>query len=493
MKAGRNDPCPCGSGKKYKKCCLAKDQVVSAGRTAAVPPPPSSAAPPRPVPFLTPHPKSARPTAPARAAKAPAPPPPLDPVTERGKSRWREFESQNGEGRIAVFFDTLEDAEVMTDELAFEMLSLLHTDAVKSGGHTRFAECVGALRERRPDVFDEGAHYYLSWCLQDALAESRHEAVASLAQELAALAGRGGIDNFNRAADALGYHGQLSVLVEALRIAWPGVKSSDDVVPWGVSGFADKGANHEIFDYLEHTASPNPADPVLVNRIKFFVEELREDDLREFVIDLTGKSGREWQEGDFALRLPRQRSGDDWGDDREQRQAPDQGAINLSRLISEFVGYLRREEEVPFPRGELVRQELFRHFVGRHRGDLDPRPSMLEQALHPKRQLPKPPRPAHPLCPERVTLDGHLGGMMGKMNGRYHSAAALFQAMPAWLRFLESRRLIDAGTRRKVAEELLPMHAALLRIWEKYTHDPVLYRQGQAWPADAAKGPRSPS
>ncbi len=23
MKVGRNDPCPCGSGKKYKKCCLA--------------------------------------------------------------------------------------------------------------------------------------------------------------------------------------------------------------------------------------------------------------------------------------------------------------------------------------------------------------------------------------------------------------------------------------------------------------------------------------
>jgi len=24
MKIGRNDPCPCGSGKKYKKCCLIK-------------------------------------------------------------------------------------------------------------------------------------------------------------------------------------------------------------------------------------------------------------------------------------------------------------------------------------------------------------------------------------------------------------------------------------------------------------------------------------
>ena len=25
---GRNDPCPCGSGNKYKKCCLAKDEAA---------------------------------------------------------------------------------------------------------------------------------------------------------------------------------------------------------------------------------------------------------------------------------------------------------------------------------------------------------------------------------------------------------------------------------------------------------------------------------
>jgi hypothetical protein len=27
-KPGRNDPCTCGSGKKYKKCCLEKDQLT---------------------------------------------------------------------------------------------------------------------------------------------------------------------------------------------------------------------------------------------------------------------------------------------------------------------------------------------------------------------------------------------------------------------------------------------------------------------------------
>lgn len=28
MKVGRNDPCPCGSGKKYKKCCMEKDNII---------------------------------------------------------------------------------------------------------------------------------------------------------------------------------------------------------------------------------------------------------------------------------------------------------------------------------------------------------------------------------------------------------------------------------------------------------------------------------
>jgi len=35
VKAGRNDPCPCGSGKKYKKCCLLKEEGM---RYHTVPP-----------------------------------------------------------------------------------------------------------------------------------------------------------------------------------------------------------------------------------------------------------------------------------------------------------------------------------------------------------------------------------------------------------------------------------------------------------------------
>jgi tetratricopeptide (TPR) repeat protein len=43
-KIGRNDPCACGSGKKYKKCCMARDEAAArAVQPAAVPARPSRA------------------------------------------------------------------------------------------------------------------------------------------------------------------------------------------------------------------------------------------------------------------------------------------------------------------------------------------------------------------------------------------------------------------------------------------------------------------
>jgi hypothetical protein len=35
-KAGRNDLCPCGSGKKFKRCCESKQQSQRASRAMAV-------------------------------------------------------------------------------------------------------------------------------------------------------------------------------------------------------------------------------------------------------------------------------------------------------------------------------------------------------------------------------------------------------------------------------------------------------------------------
>jgi SEC-C motif len=490
-KAGRNGSCPCGSGKKYKKCCLAKDQANSARHSSAASPPPSVAASPRADSLLKKLEMAGRSTAPARATKAPEPPRPKDPVVERADRRWEEFESHADEGRIAIFIETLEDAELMTDSMAYEMLERLHADAMQRGDRSRYPELVGALRERRPEVYEQSAHYYLSTCVWDALAENRLKAADTVTRDLAARAGAN-IDIFNRVVEALAYHGQLKVLVEAYRIGLPSVKSTKDIMAWAVSSFMYAGADYEIFDYLEHTSSPDPADPALLDRVQFFVEEPGEDYLRDFISDLAGRSGREWRVEDFALRPSRKRARDEWGDD-DGRESKDPAAINLSRLLTEFVGSMRRQEGVPFPRGELVRQELYSYFSKRHHGKLDPQPSMFDQVMRPDLKLPKPARPTHPLCPEPVTLDVFLGGLMGIFNGRHHTAAAVFQAIPAWLRFLESRRLIDAEVRRTVADELLPLHATLSKVWRDYPDDPTLDYDGRSWPADIAneKGDKS--
>ena len=50
---GRNDPCPCGSGKKYKKCCLGKDEAQV--RLSSSPSQDDSSSPPPDAPVFRPY------------------------------------------------------------------------------------------------------------------------------------------------------------------------------------------------------------------------------------------------------------------------------------------------------------------------------------------------------------------------------------------------------------------------------------------------------
>ena len=169
MKAGRNDPCPCGSGKKYKKCCLGKDQaaaerpanpaavLLSSGETNLVP-----ALPPRQQP--APRPK-------------PPPRPPPDPRLERFRGALAGVRVAGRAGRLAVFLKTLDDPELMVDEQRLRDAERPAAGRIKAGERSRFAELVETLRQRRPEVFEESARYYLSWLMQDAVADGRPDLV----------------------------------------------------------------------------------------------------------------------------------------------------------------------------------------------------------------------------------------------------------------------------------------------------------------------------
>lgn len=69
-KLGRNEPCHCGSGRKYKQCCLAKDEAkerkarakaeAKAAKEAPDEPAPAAEAKRRPAPPPVPHPAHGR-------------------------------------------------------------------------------------------------------------------------------------------------------------------------------------------------------------------------------------------------------------------------------------------------------------------------------------------------------------------------------------------------------------------------------------------------
>jgi hypothetical protein len=163
MKTGRNDPCPCGSGKKFKKCCLGKSLLTAPTSQDAPPIPAAASAVPQQTSAWR-KPSSTEKLAPEK------PPRPRNPLQLKWDAIWNEFKSQQGEPREAVFLRTLDDNELMNDEAAFEMLNGLHEDAVARGERERFGRMVETLAERRPEVYQESAHYYLSWQLLDALA-----------------------------------------------------------------------------------------------------------------------------------------------------------------------------------------------------------------------------------------------------------------------------------------------------------------------------------
>src|SRR5262245_15926597 len=129
MNIGRNDLCHCGSGKKYKKCCLEKDE--EARRKEAAPPPAPS------------HNKAS------------------DPQIAAWNARYKEFEASDYEAQIALFKRTLDDVELMDGEMAFEMLSGLFTQAAERNERDRYDLLIESLREQLPEIYKKEAHFLL--------------------------------------------------------------------------------------------------------------------------------------------------------------------------------------------------------------------------------------------------------------------------------------------------------------------------------------------
>jgi hypothetical protein len=132
-KPGRNDPCPCESGKKYKKCCLTKDEALA--RAA-----PAVARSPAPLPIDAAH--DVFPRAPARSLEA----------------------------ELAEARSYADPSRPLDPEFAVDELSGVVERLIKAG---RAAEARALLAEIEPhqtEAFQLNAPYVALWRMECALA-----------------------------------------------------------------------------------------------------------------------------------------------------------------------------------------------------------------------------------------------------------------------------------------------------------------------------------
>jgi len=489
MNSGRNDPCHCGSGKKYKKCCLPKDEKDKQGNSMAP-------APAEPRSSKSPD---------GRGASQ-------DPRVQAWNARMDEFEKSDYEGRIVLFSQALEQPELMDGETAFEMLGRLFKQTMERGEHDRFRALVASLRARRPEVYDEEVRFCLKWQIANELITGADDLLTEHVRAMAALAGHN-IDLWNRVEDMLAYHGRLSLLLEGMRIAWPEVRESADVVPWGIEEFGQRGRNYEILEYATRTQAPDANDPALLELLKPYGATIASR-LSSYLAYFSGLPGRQWSVSDFDLTAHHHADDEEWDDEGDeddedleepagseetQSQAGKEdaptGEQNLWHLSVEFLGYLHLREGVPASRASIGCRGLLEFIHLRDKGDLEYRESMLqvmqrEMALQQGRRLP-PMRGfkeyEHALVPDRERLDHFLSRLLDFANGLYHRAAAFFEIIPPWLRFLESRQLIDGNIRARLLGELPGLNDSLVEFFKDYPDDPVLHRAMSGWRENAAR------
>jgi hypothetical protein len=314
---GRNDLCPCGSGKKYKKCCLATGaalpELVRESTTTI---------PRNPLPVLR-----------GELAKQPTRQPTPQQVY------WQQFRAKDRDAQMATFREEMESPDFDSDS-AFEFLGFLYDERPDDEALDRFADLVQGLRQRHPDLYQDNSHFFLSWLMQDALAKGDFANLADWGRELATRT-NSDIDVVNRVLDRLAYHGQLALLVEMHRIAWPDVKTEVNIVPWGVEEFCRRAMDYEVFSYLEEAPAPDPGDPVLLERLRFYNPHLYPRRLAEFLAFLRPSHFRSWVLSDFQMQVSSSQEGyrfdedddQDYGDEEEDDEAEEGATTRPSPTV----------------------------------------------------------------------------------------------------------------------------------------------------------------
>lgn len=440
---GRNDSCPCGSGKKYKNCCLSKDRAARAQNLEAER---------KPEPVLS-----------FAATDNREQNPEENPLMARINAFWDVFMDAAYEQKWALVTKLLaEEPELCDSEMLFEITNELIAPAIASGEIVRYKQLLDQFEQVAPEAYTEELHYILGYRIRIALIEGDEAAIERYFYQFSPLAGDK-LDLYYPVVNALAYHGKLAILHEGMRQARPFVAQAGNLFEWAYGEYTEKLATLELLYQLDKNPDLQPNDPTLQQHFAEY-EVTPEPGAFATALDYhTGRKLPSWELTDFTFK----------------KGEPE--VYNTALLLTAFTYYAHTESGFPRTKVEIARDILSDYIVQRHEGKLDPSDVAHGRAKRRKKSKGET-TPQNPFCPDAKTLDRYMAQLMGFMSFRFYETFALYELIPTWLRFLTQYNLLTEEARQQTLDDLRYLKAHLTSIADKQIDDPAIRENLAAWP-----------
>jgi hypothetical protein len=410
-KPGRNEPCHCGSGKKYKKCCLAKDEALE--RAA-----PAVARSPAPLPIDSPH---------DAFPRAPAP----------------SLEAELAEARSYA-----DPSRRLDPEFAVEELSGVVERLTKGG---RAAEARALLAEIEPhqtEAFQENAAYVALWRLECALAlddGTDVEAARTLGPRVKDLP-----DLVDDVLHRLAWEGREEALSLLLETGLPGVREKrDEWIGSFDAEWLDRTLVVSLSRLLRKAPEVSPGDPriqSLLATLEVKDDELTDDDVASLLRLARPDTGAGPDRKRLAVLPEAWRGGNERDeDDSEDEDTEDATteAADRSRRFRASIAALREElfcfaaelgdkKSWPWTRQWLLAEAMFEVLW------------LANRRLRRERTLTL----VEILLPSATDFDAAAGSMSGMFRAARHAILTSVMGWPRWAEHLVRRGLVSPGHAR---------------------------------------------
>lgn len=463
MKIGRNAPCPCGSGKKYKRCCLNKAKVVV--REVVVE---DDEVIEEPV------------AATLEIAPSSKPPVIVDEPDDLLMSAiykfYETFESADYATKWTLAEKMLvEEPELCDEETAFEIGNSLFGDAVEADDYARFLSLSRQMERHAPKAWAYNQEYMLEWETIFALIVGDHAVATSAFMRLSDTVADH-IETYYRVMSAVAWYGKVDLVIAGMRRALPSINASTDIMGWAKDQFVEKIADFETVNALALYENSADAAPALTERFTTEYKLEISDTFEQMLAYL------------FGERTP-SAAADLYEFDSKNAIEDDPAATHVSRLVHAFFRYAIQEEQIPSVRVAQVKNYLGQYIALSSIGELQTKPSTTHKNNRKRRRtkVQKRAKKQTALIPERRQVDAYIAQYISSfLFTPYYDIAGFVELLPAWLRFLNVSELVTASQVEDALTDLKPLVDAIIVLCERGMSDPVVIERLRVWPNNSS-------